>query len=452
MCGGCSMHSYNYDYIDKLITVDQAVGMIKTGDTIYSGWGFCGPKEFLYNLHKVAERGVKDISYVPSVLPYMPKFLKPEYREVFRIDSLYHGPPIRMAQKAGSNVTFAPTAMTHSRKRAFQRLGKINVFVTATSMPDKHGYVSMSFDCMGSPEFVEKADLVIFEMNPNFPRTFGEVQVHVSQADYVMEVNYPAPELPDEPGTEVDAKIGEFVAQHVNDGDCIQVGIGALPNMICEKLKGKKDLGIHSELMTTGLYELLKCGAANNSKKNLHKGNTVCCFVCGNREMYDYIDDNPSFQVLPGYYTNDIRVASQIDNFVAINSTLQIDFTGQCASENVGLDQISGTGGQSELTQAAQLSKGGRAFICVRSTTSVKDKETGEVKVVSNIVPALSKYAMVSCMRMDTDYVVTEYGIVNLRGATIKERTKALISIAHPDFREQLTKEALAIGYLNDLD
>ncbi len=439
-----------YDYKHKLITVEQALGMVKSGDVIYPGFGFCAPKTFGDNLHKVAERGVKNVAFTPSVHPYFHEFMKPEYREVFEIDSYYQGPALRAAVKGGANLSFIPCAMTGPWKRA-NRVHP-NIYVIATSMPDKHGYVSMSFDCMLSPTFVDMADLVIFELNPNFPRAFGDVQVHLSKADYVYEVNYPAPQLPYEAPREADEKIGEIVAQYVNDGDCIQAGIGALPNMICHKLKDKKDLGIHSEMMTTGLYELLKCGAANNSKKNLHRGKSVCCFVCANQEVYDYIDDNPGFLVLRGDYTNDVRVVSQIDNFVSINATLQIDFTGQCASENVGLEQISGTGGQSELIQGAQLSKGGRAFICLHSTASVKNKETGKIKIVSTIVPALSKYAMVSNLRMDTDYVVTEHGITNLRGATIKERTKGLISIAHPDFREELTREAYAMGYLNDLD
>lgn len=440
-----------YDYSNKLITTDEAVALVKDDDVIYSGWGFDHPRDFMMNLHKaVTEHGLKHAVFTTAVTPFYCEFMKPQYRENFRIDSFYQGPALRAALKNGADLSFAPSAMTHGWKRASWK--HINIYVTETSMPDEHGFVSLSFDCMYSPRLVDKADIVIFEMNPNFPRTMGDSQIHIDRATYVTEANYPAPVLPDEPTTEVDEKIGEFIAAEVNDGDCIQIGIGGLPNMICHKLRDKKHLGIHTEMMTSGLYELIKCGAVDNSRKNLHRGKSVCCFVCGSQELYDYIDDNPAFRIYRGDYTNDVRVASQIDNFVAINSTLRVDFTGQCASESIGLDQISGTGGQNELTEAAQWSNGGRAYICLHSTTTLKDPKTGEEKTVSNILPSLGDFAMISCLRCNTDNIVTEYGIARLRGATIRERTKQLIAIAHPDFREELTIQAHELGYLNDLD
>ena len=440
-----------YDYKDKLITVDEAVDLIKDDFNIYFGWGFDHPKMFMDNMHKAATKNnVKRVQCQPAVCPYFCEFMKPDYRENFIINSLYQTPAMRKAAKNGSNFTFIPTAMTHGWKRSYRN--HINLYVTETSMPDKHGYVSLSFDTMYSPRHVDMADIVIFEMNPNFPRTLGDAQIHIDRATYVTEANYPAPELPDAPYSEEDLKIAEIIADDIKDGDCIQVGIGTLPNAICHGLRHKKHLGIHSELMTSGLYNLLKCGAADNSMKNVHKGKSVCCFICGNREMYDYIDDNPSFRIYRGDYVTKNAVASEIDNFCAINCALNIDLTGQCQSETIGLEQISGTGGQNELTEAAQWSNGGRAYICMHSTSTIKDPETGEKKVVSNIVPFLEKYAMVSTLRMNTDRVVTEYGMVDLRGATIKERVKLLVSIAHPDFREELKQSALEMGYINDLD
>ena len=440
-----------YDYKDKLITVDEAVKLVKNDDNICFGWGFDHPKIFMDNLHKaITENGVEHFRCVPAVCPYYSEFMKPEYREHVTINSLYQTPAMRAALKNGADLTFAPTAMTHGWKRTSR--DHINVYVTETSMPDKHGYVSLSFDTMYSPRQMDYADLVIFEMNPNFPRTLGDSLVPLSKADYVIEADYPAPQLPDAPADEIDMKIAEIVANDIKDGDCIQVGIGTLPNAICHGLRNKKHLGIHSELMTTGLYELLECGAADNSMKNLHKDKTVCCFICGSQALYDYADDNPAFRIYRGDYVTKVHVASQIDNFCAINCALNIDLAGQCQSESIGLEQISGTGGQNELTEAAQWSKGGRAYICMHSTSTIKDPVTGEKKVVSNIVPFLEKHAMVSCLRMNTDNVVTEYGMVNLRGATNKERAKLLISIAHPDFREELKQSALEMGYINDLD
>ncbi|HNZ50852.1 MAG TPA: acetyl-CoA hydrolase/transferase C-terminal domain-containing protein, partial [Bacilli bacterium] len=237
----------------------------------------------------------------------------------------------------------------------------------------------------------------------------------------------------------------------INDGDTIQLGIGGMPNAVAKSLYGKKDLGIHTEMLTSEMAKLIKAGVITGKKKTLHPGKHVACFVLGDQALYDFIDDNPSVMILNGAYVNDPYIIGLNDNQVSINSTIEIDLTGQCASESIGTRQFSGTGGQSDTAVGAQNSKNGRSFIALYSTAMVRNPVTGIKEEVSKIVTTLNQGAAVSLSRNDVDYVVTEYGVVRLRGTNVRERAKLLISIAHPKFREQLTKEAIEVGYLHEL-
>jgi acyl-CoA hydrolase len=298
---------------------------------------------------------------------------------------------------------------------------------------------------------MRQAKIVVFEINPNFPRTHGDMEVHVSDVDYLVNANYPAPTIPNIEPNEKDSQIGKLIAQQIHDGDTIQLGIGGIPNAVAKALVGKKDLGIHTEMFTSNMVSLIKEGVITGKKKTLHPGKHVCCFALGTQELYDYIDDNPSVMILPGSYVNDPAVMAFNDNQVSINSTLEIDLTGQCASESIGTQQFSGTGGQSDTAIGAQNAKNGRAFMALYSTAMVRNPETGEKEEVSKIVVTLKPGAAVSLSRNDVDYVVTEYGMVWLRGTNIRERAKLLISIAHPKFRDALRQEAIEAGYLHEL-
>jgi acyl-CoA hydrolase len=406
------------------------------------------PQEFMLNLHKVAHR-VKNVT-VDNCLPFANAefFIDEKYRDSFFLDGWFYTPVLRRAHKHG-NIAFIPNNLHFAGKKRLD-YKKVNVFVTATTLPDKHGYVSLSLSNIYEKEVLEQADIVVLEVNPNFPRTYGDMEVHINDADFIVETNYEPPTLPNPEPNDKDKIIGNLIAEKINDGDCIQLGIGGVPNAVARALMNKKDLGIHTEMFTSGMIDLLKAGVVNGKKKTLHKGKVVCCFALGTKEMYEYIDQNPAVMMMGGNYVNDPYVIGLNDNQVSINSTLEIDLTGQCCSESIGTRHFSGTGGQSDTAIGAQNAKNGRSFISLYSTAVITNKETGEKEEVSKIVCTLKKGAAVSLSRNDVDYVVTEYGIVSLRGLNIRERAKALISIAHPRFREQLMQEAVEEGFINE--
>jgi acyl-CoA hydrolase len=295
---------------------------------------------------------------------------------------------------------------------------------------------------------IKKAKIVILEINPNAPRTFGDVQLHVDEVDYLVEVDYPMPEIADAEPNEKDMAIGKLIADMIQDGDCIQLGIGGIPNAVAASLYGKKNLGVHTEMLTTGMVKLAKAGVINGKCKQIGTGKMVAAFAMGTKELYDYIDDNPSVEILDGAYVNDPYTIMQNDNQVSINTTIEVDITGQCCSESIGSIQFSGTGGQSDTAVGAQKSRNGRSIIALYSTAMVKDPKTGERVETSKIVCQLKAGAAVSLSRNDVDYLVTEYGCVSLRGTSIAERAERIISVAHPAFRDQIRAEALAIGII----
>lgn len=429
---------------EKLITVDKALEMIKSNDIIVSALSGAEARDILMNIHRIANR-VENVT-VTTCLPMCPAeyYINAEYKNNFRMDGWFYTASMRKSHKNG-NVSFIPN---HLHLAATKRLAhkKPNIFIGAASMPDSHGYISLSLSNVYEKRMIEAADLVILEINPNFPRTFGDVEVHIDDIDYLIETNYEVPELPDLEPNEKDLMIGKYIAEKINDGDCIQLGIGGIPNAVAASLVNKKDLGIHTEMFTTGMMKLVKAGAVNGKKKNFYKGKHVAAFALGTKELYDFINDNPSVVIMDGHWTNDPYVIGQNDNQVSINTTIEVDLTGQCASESLGPIQFSGTGGQADTAIGAQRSKNGRSFIALYSTANVKNNETGEREEISKIVPFLKPGAAVSLSRNDVDYVVTEYGIASLKGTTIEERVERLIAIAHPKFRDELKNKALEYG------
>ena len=294
---------------------------------------------------------------------------------------------------------------------------------------------------------IEKADLVILEINPNMPYTLGDVQLHVRDIDYMIKVDYQPPVMPDAPFSEKDAVIGKYIADMVPDGSCIQLGIGGIPNAVAEALKTKNDLGVHTEMLTTGMMKLAKMGVITGKYKQINKGKMVAAFAMGEPELYEFMDYNPSIAIMDGAWVNDPYVIAQNGNQVSINTTIEVDLTGQCASESLGSRQFSGTGGQADTAIGAQMSKNGKSIIALYSTAMVKDKD-GNRHEVSKIVPQLMAGATVSLSRNDVDRVVTEYGVAELRGTDLRERVERLIAIAHPKFREELHDDAVRVGIL----
>lgn len=433
------------DYSNKIITASEAVKLVKSNMEIVTGLGAGEGYEFLMNLHTVADQ-VENVT-VTNCLPMSDfPFMKAEYKDVFNVDGWFYTPTLRKAHKNG-NISFIPNHLHLAGSRRLDH-GKPAIYVGSASSVDKHGFVSLSTSNTYEKRMLEAADIVILEVNPNFPFTNGDTEVHIKDIDYIIEANYPVPVLPDGEINEKDRAIGKFIADYVEDGDCIQIGIGGIPNAVAEALGDKKELGVHTEMLTTGIMKLAKKGIITNKQKTLHKGKMVCTLVMGTPELYEFIDQNPAVLVMDGKYVNDPYTISQNDNQISINTTMEIDVTGQCCSESIGSRQFSGTGGQADTAIGAQMARNGRAFIALYSTTTVKNPETGEREEISKIVAQLKPGAAVSLSRNDVDYVVTEYGAVNLRGANVKERVHRLVSIAHPKFRESILQDAKDLGLI----
>ena len=429
------------------VTINEALALVNSGDYIVTGLGAAEGKEFMTNLHTIADR-VKDVT-VSNCLPMgaYEFMVNPAYVGSFTTESWFYTPALRKAQ-ANGNVSFI---YNHLHLASYKRLchRKPDIYVGICSMPDKHGYVSLSLSNTYEMPMIKAAKTVILECNPNAPRTFGDVQLHVNDIDYLVECDYPMPELADAEPNEKDMVIGKLIADMIHDGDCIQLGIGGIPNAVAASLMDKKDLGVHTEMLTSGMVKLAKAGVITGKCKQNNPGKMVAVFAMGTKELYDFIDDNPAVAIMDGAYVNDPYVIAQNDNQISINSTIEIDLFGQCCSESIGHVQFSGTGGQADTAIGAQMSKNGRSVIALYSTAMVKNKATGERVETSKIVPLLKAGAAVSLSRNDVDWLVTEYGAVCLRGTSMAERAKLIISVAHPNFREELTQEAIKLGILH---
>ena len=316
----------------------------------------------------------------------------------------------------------------------------VDILILKTCPLDEHGYFNFGPTNVWYRAIIERARMVIVEVSECMPWVCGEgTGVHVSEVDYIIQGdNSPAPELPNPPPTDIDRAVARQIAQEVNDGDCLQIGIGGMPNAVCSLLleSGAKDLGVHTEMLIDGLVELYKAGRVTGSRKKLNPGKIVYTFAIGSQDMYTALHRNPDFHACPVDYTNLPHRIMQNDQVVSINNTTQIDLQGQLASESDGHRHISGSGGQAQFVRGAYASKGGRSFICLASTYHKR----GEPR--SRIVLNLSPGNIVTTPRSDTMYVVTEYGMVNLKGKSVPERAQALIRLAHPNFREELERQA----------
>lgn len=433
------------DFSSKIISLEKALSLVKSGDTIVCGLGASEAGLFMGNIHTLAGT-VSDVKIVNCNPTHACDFYKEEYQDTFSVDGWFYAPALRKAHGQG-NMAYIPNHLRFAGDKWLYR-NKPNVFVAAASMPDKNGFISLSTSNTYERKMIEAADITILEINPNFPFTYGDVVIHHSEVDYLVEANYEVPTIMDVPANDKDRAIGKMVADFVPNGACIQLGIGGIPNAVAEFLRDKNDLGVHTELITSGMAELMKMGVITNKRKQINRGQMIATMALGNKELYDFIDHNPAVALYDGAWVNNPYVIAQNDNQISINTSLEVDLTGQCASESIGSRQFSGTGGQSDTAIGAQMSKNGRSIIALYSTAMVKDKVTGERHEVSKIKAQLQTGAAVSLSRNDVDLVVTEYGVADLRGTNIKERVSALIEIAHPKFRDELWDDALRTGII----
>ncbi len=417
-------------YQERLTTADEAVKHIKSGDRVVVTHA-TGESTLLSDALVRNAAAYKNVEIVHMVAMGKAEYCLPQYSENFRHNSLFIGGTTRQAVADGRG-DFTPVFFSEIPDLFRTKLHP-NVVLLNLSKPDEHGYCSFGVSVDYTKPVAEIADIVIAQINKNMPRTLGDSFIHVSKLDYIIEEDTPLIELQPPHIGDVERAIGENVASLVKDGDCLQLGIGAIPDAVLGFLKDKKDLGIHSEMFSDGVVDLVRAGVINNSKKNIHRGQSVATFLMGTRKLYDYVDNNPEVAMMPVDYVNDPRVICQNDNLVSINSCVQVDLMGQVVSDSVGLKQISGVGGQVDFVRGANMSKGGRTIMAMPSTAA---KGT-----VSKVVAFIDEGAAVTTSRYDVNYVVTEYGIAELKGKTLRDRARALIEIAHPNFRAPLIEE-----------
>lgn len=419
-------------YRKKLISTDAALAKVKTGDHIVVALAGAEPQGFMSALHTLAPQ-IKDVVVSTCLnMQNYPFFVDPAMKGHFINEGWFYNPAMRKAHQQHT-VSFIPNHLHFAAtKRLFHR--KPSLFVGTCTPPDKHGFVSLGLSVTYEQEMIENADIVILEVNANLPRTLGDTALHVSAVDYFFEHTLPVPSLAITEPSEKDRIIGGYISELVEDGSTIQLGIGGIPNAVAQGLMQKRDLGVHTEMFTDGMVDLYEAGVVTSNKKTLHRGKMVAAFALGTKKLYDFIDDNPAVAMLRGSYVVNPYVIGKNYKMVSINTTLEIDLTGQCCSESIGHSQFSGTGGQADTAIGAQLSPGGKSIIALYSTAKNDS--------LSKIVPLLSAGAVVSLQRNDVDFVVTEYGVAQLRGTSIRDRVKRLIAIAHPTFRDQLTDEA----------
>ncbi|WP_346961916.1 acetyl-CoA hydrolase/transferase C-terminal domain-containing protein [Clostridium sp.] len=417
-------------YKDKLVTADEAVKHIKSGDRVVFQHAAGEPIALVDALVK-NKGNYKNVEIVHLVALGKGEYTSPEMEGHFIHNSIFVGGCTRKAVLEG-RADFTPCYFTEV-PRLFQK-GYLPVDVTLISVtpPDNHGFCSLGVSVDYTKPALESSKMVIAQVNKNMPRTYGDSLVHISQIDYFVEADTDILGITPPVIGEVEKAIGENVATLVEDGATLQLGIGAIPDAALLFLKDKKDLGIHSEMISDGVLELINSGVITNKKKTLHKDKNIVTFLMGTRNLYDFIDNNPSVEVHSVDYVNNPTVIMKNYKMTCINSCIQLDLTGQICSESIGIKQFSGVGGQVDFMRGASMADDGKSIIAIPSTAS-KGK-------VSRIVPILDEGAIVTTTRNDVHYVVTEYGIADLRGKSVKERGRALISIAHPDFREELIR------------
>lgn len=409
----------------------EAIQQIKSGDNVFIHSVAAAPQVLIGAMMERASelRAVKLYHlHTEGPAPYA----EPQYEENFRVKSLFVGSNVRQAVQEG-RASYVPIFLSEIPHLFRKGIIPLDVALVSISPPDQHGMCSLGTSVDASKAAIQNARTVIAQVNKHVPRSHGDSFIHISQVDYHVPHDEPLPEVPTaEPG-KVQQAIGQHVAELIPDRATLQMGIGAIPNAVLANLGNHKDLGIHTEMFSDGVLPLVEQGVITNKYKKKHPGKLVATFVMGTKKLYDFVDDNPEVAMLECDYVNDTAVIRRNPNVIAINSAIQIDLSGQVCADSIGKNMFSGIGGQMDFIRGASLSEGGKPIVALPSVTT---------KGISRIVPYLNQGAGVVTTRGHVQYVVTEYGKANLYGKTLKERTKELIRIAHPDHREELEKAA----------
>lgn len=425
-------------YNSKVVSSDVAVQSIKSGDNIVVQPGCAIPHELVRALVRRKDELSNVTLYHILVVGPLP-YVEPGMEKHFKHKAFFIGGNTRKAVNEG-RAEFIPIFLSEVPLLFKQNIIKTDVALLQLSPPDEHGFCSYGVDVGTIKAAAERSKVIIAQINQNMPRTLGDSFIHINKIHHIVEYDEELQELPQiDPDTtpemlEVYDKIGRYIAEMIEDGSTLQMGIGAIPDSVMKYLTDKKDLGIHTEMFSDGIIELVERGIINGEKKSLHPGKIIAGFVLGTRRVYNFIDNNPIIEFHPQEYVNDPFIIAKNNKMVAINSAIEVDLTGQVCSDSIGTKFYSGIGGQVDFIRGASRSEGGKPIIALPSTT--KDGK------ISRIVPMLKQGAGVVTSRGDVHYVVTEYGVAHLFGKTIQERAKALIEISHPSFRDELLKYA----------
>jgi len=432
-----------YDFQDKRISIREAVSKIKSGDRIGLAIAASEPSGLLTELANHKDR-LEDVhTWVCLPMRSYEYSVNPEMENHFFVENWFYGAYDRKVHSQG-RMSYIPNNLHRAASDKLHATGgKLNVFWGTATPPDNRGYMSLSLSLVVEKELIQAADLVVLEVNENLPWTLGDTQIHISEVDFIVENHIPLYELPAALPTETEQRIGEYIAELIEDGATLQLGIGGIPNAITQFLKNHKDLGIHTEMFNDGMVDLYEAGAVTNRRKTINKGKMVGAFALGTKKLYNFINNNIGVEFLQGKITNNPYVIGQNYKMISVNTALQVDIFGQVCSQSIGHKHFSGTGGQLDTHRGAQLSAGGRGIIALRSTA--KDGE------VSTIVPTLSPGAEVTVPSQCVDTIVTEFGIAELRGRNLFERANALINIAHPTMRESISAEVRKLGIVPNL-
>ncbi|MCD6165452.1 4-hydroxybutyrate CoA-transferase [candidate division KSB1 bacterium] len=427
-----------YSYRSKIVSAEEAVSVVKSGDRVFVSGNAATPYVLL---HALAERKdeLRNVEIVHVLLLGDGPLAQPEMEGHFRHRSLFVGSADRDAVNEG-RADYVPIFLHEVPALFTSGALPVDVAIIHTAPPDEHGFLSYGVEVLATKAVVENAKTVIAQVNEKMPRVLGDSFVHISRIDKIVEVSEDLPELKLDEFSEVEKQIGFHIANLIEDGATLQLGIGGIPNATLFFVKDKKDLGIHTEMCSDGIMEAIEAGIVTGAKKTLHPGKVIATFVLGTSKLYDYVDDNPILEVHPTEYTNDPFIIAQNEKMVAINSALEVDLTGQVCSDSMGYHIYSGFGGQVDFIRGAARSKGGKPIIALPSTAK------GDT--ISRIVSHLKEGAGVVTSRGDVHYVVTEHGVAYLHGKSRRERAEALIQIAHPKFRDELMQFAKEKHYL----
>jgi 4-hydroxybutyrate CoA-transferase len=425
-------------YQEKITDADTALSRIQSGEQVYLAGGAGVPITLIDALMARAPE-LRDVKLIHILTFAAAPYSWPEYEGSFRVNALFIGPNVRRAVQEG-RADFTPVFLSEIPRLFRRGILPLDVALISVSPPDEHGFCSFGVEVGTTKPAAENARIVIAEVNRRMPRIWGDSFIHVSRLTHIVEVDYPLPEAPQGGSSEQHLQVGQHIAEMVPDGATIQTGIGSIPDAVLKSLTYHRDLGIHSELFSDGVIDLVENGTITCARKNFHPGKIVAGFFFGSQRLYEFADNNPLIELHPSDYVNDPFNIARNEKLVAINSAVQVDLTGQVCADSIGPRFYSGVGGQVDFIRGAARSEGGLPIIACLATAQRGTR--------SRIVPTLYEGAGVITTRNDVHYIVTEFGVASLYGKSIRQRARELIKIAHPKFRDELTCAAERLEYV----